>query len=58
MNEERFMQMLNYPEKYMLQAGGEYELVSEMSFLKSIIKYGNYEIIIYGAGKRCEYLKR
>lgn len=58
MNEETFMQMLSYPEKYMLQAGGEYELVSEMSFLRSIIKYKNCEVVIYGAGKRCEYLVR
>lgn len=58
MNEDIFLQMLNHPEKYMLQAGGEYELISEMSFLRSIVKYGSYEIVIYGAGKRCEYLQR
>lgn len=58
MNEEKFIQLLNYPEEYMLQAGGEYELISEMSFLRSIVKYGNYEIIIYGAGVKCEYLMR
>lgn len=58
MREENFIDLLNYPEKYMLQAGGEYELISEMSFLRSMIKYKNYEIVIYGAGKRGEYLLR
>ncbi|MCM1251238.1 MAG: hypothetical protein NC321_00290 [Clostridium sp.] len=56
MQETVFEDMLNYPENYMVQGGGEYELVSEMGFLRSIIKYKNYEIVIYGAGLRCEYL--
>ena len=56
MNETNFIDMLNCPQEYMLQAGGEYELISEMSFLRSIVKYKNCKIIIYGAGQRCEYL--
>lgn len=48
--------LLDSPEKFMLQAGGEYELISEMSFLRSYIKYQNYKIIIYGAGIQCEFL--
>lgn len=50
--------LLKCPEEYMVQAGGEYELISEMSFLRSIIKYRGFKIVIYGAGSRCEFLLR
>ena len=50
MKEDIFKQMLNYPEEYMLQGGGEYQLSSEMSFLRSIVKYKKCEVVIYGAG--------
>lgn len=56
MKEDIFKQMLNYPEEYMLQGGGEYQLSSEMSFLRSIVKYKKCEVVIYGGGRRCEYL--
>lgn len=56
MKEDIFKQMLNYPEEYMLQGGGEYQLSSEMSFLRSIVKYKKCEVVIYGGGWRCEYL--
>ena len=48
-------ELLQSPENYMLQAGG-YELISELSFLRSILKYKKMKCIIYGAGKRGEYL--
>lgn len=56
MKENIFKQMLNYPEEYMLQGGGEYQLSSEMSFLRVIVKYKDCAVVIYGGGRRCEYL--
>lgn len=56
--ENNIRELLDRPEKFMLQAGGEYELISEMSFLRSYIKYQNYKIVIYGAGVQCEFLLR
>lgn len=52
----RFLDILEHPEKYMLQAGGEYEIISELGFLRAFIKYQDYKIVLYGAGIRCEYL--
>lgn len=53
----KIQELINHPEKYMIQAGGEYELISEMSFLRSRIQYTGEKIIIYGAGIKGEYLK-
>lgn len=50
--------LLENPDDYMLQAGGEYELISEMSFLRSYMKYKGCRIFIYGAGMRGEYIYR
>lgn len=55
---EELKELLDNPEQFMLQAGGEYELISEMSFLRSLVKYKNYKIVLYGAGAMGEYIER
>ena len=41
------LDIVDYPEKYMLQGGG-YEIISEISILKSKIKYKDIKVAIYG----------
>ncbi len=48
--------LLEEPEKYMVQAGGEYEIISELGFLRSLNRYRGDKYIIYGAGQRCRFL--
>lgn len=55
----RIYDLLDNPASYMEYGGaGKYELVSELSFLRSIVKYKNLKVIVYGAGLYGEYIIR
>ena len=41
MTRKQLEKLVEFPETYMLQAGGNYELISEIGFLRSIVKYQN-----------------
>lgn len=53
---DEIRKLLEEPEKYMVQAGGEYEIISELAFLRSLKRYRGDKYIIYGAGRRCRFL--
>ena len=56
MKNDEIGKLLEEPEKYMVQAGGEYEIISELGFLRSLNRYRGDKYIIYGAGRRCKFL--
>jgi len=55
---EELKKILDDPDAYMIQSGGEYEIIGELCALRSAIKYKNLKIAIYGLGARGEYLFR
>lgn len=55
---KKLEEILTKPEDYMLQAGGEYEIIGELCSLRLRIKYEKLKVIVYGIGARGEYFIR
>lgn len=50
--------LLDNSEKYLLQGNGENELITEISFIRSIVRYQKKKIILFGGGLYAKYVIR